>query len=289
MDNFKPVLGILGGLALYEPDFMDSWEPIHVDTPYGKVQYLYKGKIDGKDVLFWRRWFWNGEICPPTALYKMQRAAMYAFKQLGCQHVVVHDGAGSINPDYELGDFVLLEDFIDFTAKNYQSYFTELDDPCINTIFDTPFCAESNQVAVEAAKSIGIPLKSCVLAVTEGPRFETPAEIRFFAQIGADAVAQGVLPEAVFAREMGLCYTAIYSVCNYATGVKRSGDWNLQEMSTTEYDIMDKVHRLMRALVHYMPETRTCNCAHYNEDSLLCTRLALKNKLLSREPEPWED
>ena len=59
MDNFKPVLGILGGLALYEPDFMDSWEPIHVDTPYGKVQYLYKGKIDGKDVLFWRRWFWN--------------------------------------------------------------------------------------------------------------------------------------------------------------------------------------------------------------------------------------
>ena len=43
MDNFKPVLGILGGLALYEPDFMDSWEPIHVDTPYGlSLIHIYK-------------------------------------------------------------------------------------------------------------------------------------------------------------------------------------------------------------------------------------------------------
>lgn len=282
-------VGILGGLALYEPSFMDQWEPVHIETPYGNPQYLYQGTVDDINVVYWRRWFRNGDIRPPTALYEMQKAAMYAFKEMGVTQVIVHDGAGSINRAMELGDFLLVEDFVDFTGKNKHSYYTELDDPCVNIPFNTPFCLETNHIVAEAAKAVNIPMRDCVMAITEGPRFETPAEVRMFDRIGCDAVCQGILPEVVYARELGMCYSAIYTVCNYAAGVKRTGDWTLEEWNNVEFQIMGQVHELIKEVIRRLPANRSCNCANYVEENTLCTRLALKNGLLSREVEPWDD
>lgn len=281
------VVGILGGLALYEPDFMDTWEPVIVKTPYGTPQYIYKGTLDGVNVIYARRWFRDQEFRPPTALYEMQRAVIYAFKELGVSQIIIHDGAGSINRAYELGDFLLVGDFIDFTSKFKQSYYTEMDSLCVNIPFNTPFCLETNQVAAAAAKKLGIPLFDCVMAITEGPRFETPAEIRMFDRVGCDAVCQGILPEIVFARELGMCYTAIFTVCNYASGVKRLGDWTIEEWNNVEYQIMPKVQSLICEIIRELPAERSCNCANYLEENTFKVEISRRNGLMKQGLEEW--
>ncbi len=288
-NNQEHVVGIFGGLALYEPDFLDEWEPVVVDTPYGKPQYLYQGTLDGVKVVYARRWFRNQEFRPPTALYEMQRAVVYAFKKLGVSQIIIHDGAGSINRAYELGDFLLVQDFIDFTSKFKQSYYTEMDSLCVNIPFNTPFCPETNSVALEAAKKLNIRLLDCVMAITEGPRFETPAEIRFFDRAGCDAVCQGILPEIVFARELGMCYTAIFSVCNYASGVKRPGDWTIEEWNLVEYRIMPQVQALIKEIIRKLPAARSCNCENYLQENTFKVELSIKNGLMKQGLEEWPE
>lgn len=281
------VVGILGGLALYEPDFLDSWEPVIVKTPFGIPQYIYKGVLDGVIVIYARRWFRDGEFRPPTAMYEMQRAVIYAFKELGVSQIIIHDGAGSINRAYELGDFLLVGDFIDFTSKFKQSYFTGMDSLCVNIPFNTPFCPETNKIASKAARKLGISLLDCVMAITEGPRFETPAEIRMFDRVGCDAVCQGILPEIVFAREMGICYTAIFTVCNYASGVKQLGDWTIEEWNNVEYQIMPKVQELIREIIRELPAERSCHCANYLAENTFKVEISKRNGLMKHDLEVW--
>jgi len=215
----------------------------------------------------------------------MQRACIYAFRELGVSQMIVHDGAGAINRALELTDFLLVVDFIDFTAKHKHSYYTENDDICVNIPFNAPFCPEVNQVVINAAEAMGIPLRKSVMALTEGPRFETPAEIRMFERVGCDAVSQGILPEVVFARELGMCYSAIYTVCNYASGTRNQGEWSVEEWNKVEYQIMDKIRALVKEIIRRLPSQRKCRCARYLEENTFSTKLALKNGLLKRDLE----
>jgi 5'-methylthioadenosine phosphorylase len=85
-----------------------------------------------------------------------------------------------------------------------------------------PYCPHLRGELEEAAQAIGEQVRAGFTYVcAEGPRFETPAEIRMFRQLGGDVVGMTNVPEVTLAREAGICYAAVAVVTNWAAGVSK--------------------------------------------------------------------
>jgi 5'-methylthioadenosine phosphorylase len=116
---------------------------------------------------------------------------------------------------------VLPDDLLDFT-RNRPSTFYE--GQGIGFIRQFPVFCEKIRAAIRAEWGKGAPgrrlLDGGVYACTEGPRLETPAEIRFYGRAGGDLVGMTLCPEAFLARELEICYAPVLYVTNYAEGVK---------------------------------------------------------------------
>ena len=155
---------------------------------------------------------------------------------------------------------MLSDDFIDFTRARPLTYFessplTPRASPVRHTDFSNPYCAALRHCLMELAARTNVELlqRGTYLCV-DGPRYESAAEVRLFAQWGGDVVGMTGLPEAIFAREAGLCYAAVAIVTNYATG--------LQDELLRHEDIVDKMRSLTDSvgalIVH---ASRTCSDA----------------------------
>jgi len=149
------------------------------------------------------------------------RANIYAAKSLGVARIIAWTGPGAISRMYRPGDLVLPDDLLDFT-RNRPSTFYE--GKGIGFIRQFPvFCESLRSALLRAAKrrNAGRVHPSGTYACTEGPRLETPAEIRFLARAGADLVGMTLCPEAFLARELEICYAPVAYVTNYAEGVRK--------------------------------------------------------------------
>ena len=150
------------------------------------------------------------------------RANVYAAKSMGVERILAWSGPGAISPGYRPGDLVLPDDLIDFT-RNRPSTFYE--GKGIGFIRQFPVFCETLRAALKSAwkkgggKGRGFH-DGGVYACTEGPRLETPAEIRFYGRAGADLVGMTLCPEAFLARELEICYAPVLYVTNYAEGVR---------------------------------------------------------------------
>jgi 5'-methylthioadenosine phosphorylase len=159
-----------------------------------------------------------------TAPYVNYRANIYAAKSLGVTRIVSWTGPGAISRKIRPADLVLPADLLDFT-RNRPSTFYE--GKGIGFIRQSPvFCETLRSALLRAAKQrydgreVGLHFGG-TYACTEGPRLETPAEIRFLARAGADLVGMTLCPEAFLARELEICYAAVAYVTNYAEGVRK--------------------------------------------------------------------
>jgi purine-nucleoside phosphorylase len=151
--------------------------------------------------------------------------------KLGVQSLFVTNAAGGINPGYVPGDFMLLHDHINFLGTN----------PLIGAVVDEgvrfPDMSEvydkdlRHQIR-EWARSQGIALQEGIYLATTGPSFETPAEIRAFATLGADAVGMSTVPEAIVARQLGMRVIGISCITNAAAGIS-SGPLTHEEVAET--------------------------------------------------------
>jgi purine-nucleoside phosphorylase len=138
--------------------------------------------------------------------------------KLGSKFTVLTNAAGGINSQYAVGDFVVITDHIDFTARN----------PLIGENPEEfgprfPDMSEiySHRLAhscIQAANEIGIPIHTGVYAGVTGPSYETPAEIKAFRILGADLVGMSTVPETIILRHMGQSVLAISTVTNQAAG-----------------------------------------------------------------------
>jgi 5'-methylthioadenosine phosphorylase len=154
------------------------------------------------------------------------RANIYAAKSLGVTRIVAWTGPGAISRKVRTGDLVLPDDLLDFT-RNRPSTFYE--GKGIGFLRQFPVFCEILRGALRSAWSSreGGKLRYAGLhfggtyACTEGPRLETPAEIRFLARAGADLVGMTLCPEAFLARELEICYAPVAYVTNYAEGVRK--------------------------------------------------------------------
>ena len=139
--------------------------------------------------------------------------------QLGVKTVVLTNAAGGINESFSPGTLMLITDHINLLGTN-PLIGENIDEfgprfPDMTFVYDR----EVRSSAHDAAESLGIELREGVYLATTGPSFETPAEIRAFRTLGADAVGMSTVPEAIAANHAGLRVCGISCISNMAAGM----------------------------------------------------------------------
>ena len=190
-----------------------------VRTPYGLSNPVHLCENDGFRFLFLSR---HGEKgYEKTAPYVNYRANIYAAKSLGVTRIVAWTGPGAISRKYRPGDLALPDDLLDFTRTRPSTFF---EGTGIGFIRQYPVFCEPLREALRSEAKLRVGGRfhfGGTYACTEGPRLETPAEIRFLARAGADLVGMTLCPEAFLARELEICYAPVAYVTNYAEGVRK--------------------------------------------------------------------
>jgi len=187
-----------------------------ISNRYGVVEFT-RSQLGDRELLLLPR-HGEGHTVPPHKIN--YRANIWALREIGVCGVLATASVGSLNPDIRPGSLVVLDQFIDFTRQRISTFFDGEDGAVRHADFTEPYCPRLRSALLEAAKEADVPCRPTgTYLCAEGPRFETPAEIRMFRGWGADVVGMTNVPEVVLAREAGLCYAAVAIVANWAAGI----------------------------------------------------------------------
>ena len=246
------MIAIVGGSGVYDPKMLEDVKDLQIETEYGTAA-VKSGRFQEKSVFFLTRHGEKHSIPPHMVNY---RANIKALQNLKVERIISTSAVGSLKKEMIPGDFVLLDQFIDFTkAMNY----TFFDDKVVHTDFTDPYCPQLREIVTRAAADLGINLHvKGTYVCTEGPRFETPAEIRMFASLGGDVVGMTNVPEVVLAREAKICYASIATVTNFAAGISPSKITHEEVIEIMDKN-SEKIKKLISKIIEMIPE-RTCEC-----------------------------
>jgi len=248
----KIKIAVIGGTGF--KDLLKNPRQIRLGTPYGIAPSVSLGKIDGKEVLFLPRHGPNHSVPPHKINYK---ANIFALYEMGVERIIAVNAVGAINSDFKPGDVVVPHDFVDFTKLRYSTFYDEA--PVTHVDFSQPYCSELRRILVENAKKLDLHVwDKSVLVCTEGPRFETPAEIEMFRRLGCDIVGMTGVPEVVLARELQICYAAFCFVSNMAAGIQEQ--LTPCDVSKVSEKIMPKLQQVLVHTVKALPIQREGNC-----------------------------
>jgi len=248
-------IGVIGGSGLYDPRLLKDATEVSVDTPFGRPSDLITiGELGGRKVAFLPRHGKKHTIRPTDV---NSRANISALKQLGAQRIIAASTVGSLKEQYEPGDLVFVDQFIDRTTRREQSFYTK-DKVCHISVAE-PMCPEIRQVLIRVAQENSIKAHSTGTYVCiEGPRFSTKAESRMFRNWGAEIVGMTLVPDCVLAREAEICYASISTVTDY--DVWKDHPVSAEEIISTMKANIEKVKNLITGSVAKMPKERKCNC-----------------------------
>lgn len=212
-------LAVIGGTGFGKPDILGETSPLSVETPFGEVA-LNELQLGDRTVYLLSRHMADHTVAPHLVNY---RANMMALKQLGVTRVIATAAVGAISELYEVGDMMMLSQFLDFTKQRPLSVLDQTSRP-IHIDLTNPYCHRLSSLVAREASEVGVSLKrDAIYACMEGPRFETAAEIQMLRRLGADVVGMTQVPEVVMARELEFCYAAVGLVTNLAAG-RRPGE-----------------------------------------------------------------
>jgi len=260
-------IGIFGGSGFYS--FLDELEEVAVDTPYGlPSDKIALGTMAGKRVAFLPR---HGRHHTVPAHAVNYRANIWALKELGVEHILAPCSCGSLQNTIQPGEFVILDQFVDRTSRRLDTYF---DGPVTHHIGAAePYCARLRQAAIETCLGMNINVHPAgTMVVIQGPRFSTRAESSWFTRMGWDVVGMTQYPEAILARELGLCYVGIALVTDYDVGLSAEGHRapvSVEEVFRVFRENISHVKELLSRLVAAMPMERNCECAGEAEKAVL--------------------
>jgi 5'-methylthioadenosine phosphorylase len=244
-------IAVIGGTGL--KSLLESFEEIRVGTPFGLPPPLSVGGVQGRKVAFLPR-HGRGHSFPPHKVN--YRANIYALHKIGVERIIATNAVGAINLDFNPGDLVVPHDLIDFTKQRPLTFHDEA--PVTHVDFSEPYCPEVRKVLMEKAReTVDTLWDKAVYVCTEGPRFETPAEIRMFRALGCDVVA--------LARELGICYASLCFVSNMAAGLAKR--ITSQEVMETSRLVGSKIRKILIESIRCLPKTRSCLCGSSVKES----------------------
>ncbi len=263
----RPRVAIIGGTGVYEAGILRDVTAQRLVTPYG-ITSLERGTYQGPsgrelEVIFLPR-HGAGHVIPPHRINF--RANIWALHQLGVKRVIGTGAVGSLRQDFAPGHCVLTDSFLDFTRTRPLTFYEG--DPIVtggpggvvHTDMTEPYCPELRRLLNDAGQAERIELHDggCYVC-TEGPRFESAAEIRAYRRLGADVVGMTNLPEVVLARELGMCYALIAMVTNYAAGMTANRLTHAEVVETMAENVR-KIRVMAWRALDNLPETRGCSC-----------------------------
>jgi len=249
-------IAIIGGTGVYDPNILHNVRDAEIDTPYGSVKYKV-GEYAGKDIAFIPR-HGSGHSIPPHLIN--YRANIWGMKKLGIENIIATTAVGSLNLAMKPGDFVLVDQFLDFTKNRVSTFYEGGDRGVVHVDITTPYCPNLRANLLEAATAVGIAVhEQGVYVCTEGPRFETPAEIAMFAKLGGDLVGMTNVPEVVLAREAEICYSTVSMVTNYGAGISPQPLTHGEVLETMSAN-SENIKKLIMKTIELIDLNSDCDC-----------------------------
>lgn len=241
-------LGIIAGTGFYDLESLQDAAPRTLETAHGPAQ-VTTGTWHGLPVAFLTR-HGAGHTVPPHLVN--YRANITALADLGCRDVVAVNVTGAIDPDLHPGDILVLDDFLDFTRQRALTFHDGTGPRGVVHVDVThAYHPALRAELLEAASAVGVSVRDGgVYACFEGPRFETPAEIRLAALAGADVAGMTGVPEVTLALEAGLRYAALSLVVNPAAGVGTGEPITIEEIDDVLRRNSIRVIQIIDEMVH---------------------------------------
>lgn len=204
----KPLAGIILGSGLgklgekIENPVVIPYRTIQgfpVSTAIGHKGNFIAGELGGKFIIAMQGRFHYYEGYPMELITLPVRV----MRTLGIDYLFVSNAAGGGNPDYEVGDLMIIKDHINMLPNpligpNFDDFGTRF--PDMTCAYDLDLISRAEAIADD----LGYNLRKGVYFASSGPTYETPAEMRFFRLIGADAVGMSTIPEVIVARQCGI-------------------------------------------------------------------------------------
>ena len=261
---------ILGGSGSLAADFPGSLHPdarlletgLVFDTPWGDSPPFTLFELGGARTLHVRMHGWRKGVSRGRA----SRQVFSVFHRAGVRRILSDAGVGSLNHLLDPGDLVVVDDFVDMTTDR-DRYGVVAGDHLL--IMRDAVCAAGREALVAAARRRAAERRVFTrgtYVVTEGPRFESPAEIRFLQTLG-DVVGQSFCPEVWLARDIGACYAGVYLIVNYGEGVVR--EWEHEVLAQIFHEDAGLMGRILLDALAALPPGDDCHCRELRKPTLL--------------------
>ncbi|MBI5230571.1 MAG: MTAP family purine nucleoside phosphorylase [Coriobacteriales bacterium] len=238
-------------------------EGLVFDTPFGRspafTHFRVTGPLGPRDALAVKMHGWRRGVKRGDASLQV----FWVFNEAGVGKVISDGGVGSLNHLLDPRDIVIPNDFIDLTVK--KDIYVRGDHLLI---MRQPVCPTlANHLYMGASERFGRVYRRGTYLVTDGPRFESVAEVDYMRRLGGDVIGQSFAPEVVLARDIGACFAGIYIVVNYGEGVVR--DWEHEELKTIFFDESETIARIVIDTVAESDIADDCGCMDFRKPSLL--------------------
>lgn len=253
------MIGIIGGTGT--KSLLETYSIISkkkINTKYGTAPEISILDIENKEVAYIPRHS-EGHSVPPHKIN--YRANIEALKDIGVTQVYATNSVGSLDTNIEPGSILIPDNFIDFTQNRVSTFF---DEEVVHIDCTDPYCEtlRNNLIKSNDVHPYGIYI------ATEGPRFETGAEIQFYKLIGGKVVGMTGVPEVVLAKEKQMCYSSICTVTNYAASISPT-KLTITEVVDAMHDCQEKLIQLITRTVKNTEGNYDCECQHILDDAII--------------------
>jgi 5'-methylthioadenosine phosphorylase len=248
-------VAVIGGSGFYS--FLDHAESLEVDTPYGPPSApVTVGTVGGRGVAFLPRHGRRHEHPPHRINY---RANIWALRRLGARQVLAPSAVGGLTTAVAPADLVVPDQLVDLTRARVQTF---MDEGAAHAPFADPYCPALRRALVGAAPDVK---DGGTMVVIEGPRFSTRAESQSYAAAGWSLVNMTGHPEAVLARELGLCYATLALVTDMDAGVQGHQPVDQATVFARFAENLERMKELLRSAVSTLEGPGGCDCGTWHD------------------------
>ncbi len=217
------MLGVIGGSGIYSLSTLVETRSVEAITEYGApssplVFFAQEQSKADERLCFIARHGADHSIPPHKVNY---RANIQAMVDAGVERILSVNAVGSCSEDFAVGELLLPTQIIDYSYGREHTFFDKLQSFDDHIDFTLPFDSDWQQKIKHAAatQNIDLPVAG-TYACTQGPRFETAAEVQRIIRDGGDVIGMTAMPEAALAKERGIAYASLSMVVNAAAGLQ---------------------------------------------------------------------
>ena len=253
------VIGVIGGSGFY--DLLEEPRLETVSTPYGEPSApVAVGTLAGRTVAFLPRHGKGHEFPPHLINY---RANLWALRSLGVRQILAPCAVGGLSESTPRGALVVPDQIVDRTRSRAATF---MDRGAVHAPFADPYCPTLRTVLLRSAPDA---VDGGAMVVIEGPRFSTRAESQAYAAAGWSLVNMTGMPEAVLARELGVCYASLALVTDLDAGVDAAGSVDQAQVFAEFERNLGRVRAVVETTLTTLPEASDCGCADWLADVTL--------------------